>query len=78
MPEFERNSSGAYTHSASSQESASTPISQGGWKYNPDDPQDVQDFLGWSARSLHDLEADHGYDFSQHPMVIKVARRREF
>lgn len=59
------------TH-ARSWESASTPISAGGWKYNHDDPQDRTDFAGYTAEQLRELErggpgAD--YDFSDHPAI---------
>jgi hypothetical protein len=50
-----------------SQESASTPISHGGWKYNPADPQDVIDFEQFGADELEALERNRGYDFTDHP-----------
>jgi hypothetical protein len=52
-----------------SQESASTPISMGGWKYNPADAQDVADFEQFGADELEALERNDGYDFSQHPAI---------
>lgn len=50
-----------------SQESASTPISAGGWKYNPEGPQDVEDFANFTAAQLRELEREQSYDFSLHP-----------
>jgi hypothetical protein len=52
------------THSP---ESASTPISMGGWKYNPADPQDRIDFADHGADELAGLERNRGLDFSDHP-----------
>jgi hypothetical protein len=52
-----------------SPESASTPISMGGWKYNPADPQDVADFENHGADELRGLEHNGNYDFSQHPAI---------
>lgn len=53
-------------------ESASTPISAGGWRYDPGNEQDRSDFAGYTAEELRNLarEDDRGYDFSQHPAVI--------
>lgn len=68
---MERNSTGAYTHSASSRESASTPISEGGWKYNPENPQDVADFADADVAELEQYERDRpGLDFSTHPAMV--------
>jgi hypothetical protein len=50
-----------------SPESASTPISMGGWRYNPDDAQDVIDFADHGADELAGLERNRGYDFTDHP-----------
>jgi hypothetical protein len=54
------------THSP---ESASTPISMGGYRYNPADPQDVADFENFGADELRGLERNDNYDFSQHPAI---------
>jgi hypothetical protein len=50
-----------------SPESASTPISMGGWKYNPNDAQDVADFEHHGAGELVGLERNRGLDFTDHP-----------
>lgn len=50
-----------------SQESASTPISAGGWKYHHDDEQDRADFAGYSSSELANIEANGGCDFTDHP-----------
>jgi hypothetical protein len=52
-----------------SQESASTPISMGGWKYQHDNPQDRIDFEQFGADELEALERNDGYDFSRHPAI---------
>ncbi len=50
-------------------ESASTPISKGGWRYDPDDPQDVADHAEFTAVELRDLETECGFDFAAHPAL---------
>jgi hypothetical protein len=50
-----------------SPESASTPISAGGWRYNPADPQDRIDFEHHGADELAGLERNRGLDFTDHP-----------
>ena len=52
-----------------SPESASTPISAGGYTYQPTDAQDVADFANHTAAELATLAAEQGYDFSAHPAV---------
>lgn len=56
-------------HDVRSTESASTPISRGGYRYNPDDPQDVADFAAFTAAELTELAAERDLDFSQHPAM---------
>jgi len=51
-----------------SEESRSTPISEGGWFYNHDNEQDRNDFSGFTAAELIELE-EEGFDFSGHPAM---------
>lgn len=55
-----------------SQESASTPISADGWRYQHEDEQDRQDFEHHYAAELLDLERERDYDFSDHPNYPKI------
>lgn len=56
---------------ASSVESKSTPIADGGWYYNPE--IDAADFEQFTAAQLWELEAEHDYDFAEHPALIDQA-----
>jgi hypothetical protein len=53
-------------------ESASTPISKGGWCYNPDDPQDQADFRRYTTTDLAALaRLRPDFDMTRHPAYVK-------